>query len=237
VIRIPLIQKKHLQSDVSRMQKTLEVISKKIGCQLDMCTLVDDQFTSDDIQTWLEGLPKVSNDIVFFYYTGHGSKDGLAKPWPVLCVWNKMSPYKALGGSAVVNYLKQSKHRLTIILFDCCNGTYVDKNHFTHIPKGHEVMMQDTMTLPGLETLFLQTKGFIVGAAAAPREKSLCQLGVPAGSVFSIELIKALIHYCSKEYSSWKKILAKTYQNSVKETEDDKGGPQHAIFRYELKTS
>ena len=66
--------KEHLKSDVLRMQKTLEVIAKKIGCQLDMCTLVDNQFTSDDIQTWLEKLPKASNDIVFFYYTGHGCK-------------------------------------------------------------------------------------------------------------------------------------------------------------------
>lgn len=219
-----------LQRDVWRMQKSLEIISRKLGLPLLLSTLVDSNCTSDNIANWLRSLPKVSNDIVFFYYTGHGCRDGLSKPWPVLCIYPRNPPSRFFGGAAVVKYLKHTQQRLAVILFDCCNVGR-DTHHITHIPKGSEVLMTDSDHLPGLHALFVDKKGIIVATACAPEEFSFDDNnGIPQGSTFSIGFIKALIKHCKKKNVSWQQIFSATKRYCIKDTKDEEYGPQHPMF-------
>ncbi len=217
-----------LQFDVWRMEKSLDAISQQIGYPLERHTLVDENFTIENVKNWLHSLPKKTNDILLFYYTGHGCGDALKKPWPVLS-FTPTPPYKPLGGSAVVKYLKQVQSKLTIILFDCCNCKPYNRNHVTSL-KGEEAVITDTSDLPGLQTLFCHTSGLIIAAAAARREPASAGNidEIPIGSTFSIGFIRALSKCCGSPKVRWKTIFRETKKYCIQETKDE--GPFHPIF-------
>lgn len=225
---------KGIKADVFRMQRSLEVIARKIGCQLELTVLRDESFRCESAFTWLRQLPKVSDDIVIFYYTGHGCQDGLSKPWPVLCMYNRENHPRMLGGAAVVDFLKQNTQRLGLILFDCCNRSS-EKEHIAYIPRGDEVIINDSIDAHGLRKLFLYTKGLIIASAASQKEYSFNRFHTPKGGVFTIGLIDSLITNCSREQVSWKKIFSKTKKYCIDDTKDEKHGPQHLIYWLHLR--
>lgn len=223
-----------IKVDVYRMQKNVEIISKKIGCQLNLTTLCDNHFRSDDVIAWLRNLPKVSNDIVIFYYSGHGRRDALTKPWPVLAIWNSEHFPRPLGGAAVINFLKQNTQRLALVLFDCCNKGS-DREHISYIPRGKEIMISESIDADGLKKLFLHTRGVIVASAASPGEYSYSHNSVPKGGVFSVSFTKTLMRACKNKNVSWKQVFLRIDHRCAEDTKNSDYGCQHLIYSLHLK--
>lgn len=115
-----------------------------------------------------------SNDVIVFYYIGHGGKNpNEPSRWPMMNM-GEYSPEISL--EWVHNNLKSKNARLTITIGMCCNSEwdymplicsvdYGDNHGNTYV--GFD--MQET-----IKKLFLQNRGDILATSASPKEKSGC---------------------------------------------------------------
>lgn len=210
--------------DVATMKRSLEVIGKKIGFLVDLTVIKGKDFSTEHVVRELRRISEKSQDqdIVFFYYTGHGFHDSQTiSRWPTLCTY-RHSPGKPLAGRAIIKYLKKQPHRLALILFDCCNIAGSCKRIITHIEtKG--LPLQEEMNLPGLEQLFLKTKGLVIGAGASVGEYGYARKD--GGGCFTNGLINVLSSKCQSA-TTWNEISNETCSFTHTST----SGRQHSVF-------
>lgn len=203
-----------IEKDISNMERSITVISRIIDAQLDLTILVGKAFTIENIRKWFLTLPHHSEDIIFFYYSGHGLKDGLSSPWPVLQVCHD----GLLGGRAIVECIRNNNSRLSIVLFDCCNCGPGDANHVTYVEK-EPIYLQENYHLPGLKTLFLRTRGLIVACSASPGQISgMYNSGPSIGSIFTRQLCLAWKKCCKEKHITWTRVLQKADRLSIRES-------------------
>lgn len=208
--------------DVVTMKKNLAVIGKKIGFSVSTKVIRGKHFSTSSVVRELKRLPRTSEDILFFYYTGHGFNDyHSSSRWPTLCTFLQ-PPSSSLAGRAVMKYLKQQRGRLKIALFDCCNAPSSYKRIVSHI-RTFALPLNGNEKLPGLKPLFLKTQGLVVGAGASVGEYGYAT--EEEGGFFTIGFIKALKARCTGT-TSWSEI----FQTTSAYTNTETFGAQHCIY-------
>ncbi len=79
----------------------------------------DYDFKLSKLNSILSSLTTQSNDVIFFYYTGHGMNDGYTQ-WPSLTF--AVNEKKDL--ISIYNTLKAKPHRLLVVASEACNKVY-----------------------------------------------------------------------------------------------------------------
>ena len=77
-ISVPMID------DMAHMKKSLYEIAHQLHLKPDIQILKGSECSVHLIKKSLRAWHENSNDIVFFYYAGHGNMDPDHKPWPVM---------------------------------------------------------------------------------------------------------------------------------------------------------
>jgi hypothetical protein len=210
-----------VEKDIEHVSKALQTISKQIKYPLKLTVLRDSHFSTSSLQKWLVSLPQSTSNITFFYYSGHGVADRPRKEWPAMALSDAV-----LSGSSVVEYLAKNRHRLDIVLFDCCN-TKADLD-ILHTFKSSASVLPFKKNMPGLKKLFLTSRALIVAAAAKRGEESGLFLAGPyAGSFFTNAFFLALKNCSQKNRVSWKNVFLETDRNALKLSH----GEQHLIYK------
>jgi len=180
----------------------------------------DVEFNANDSKDFIKNFSCGTNDIVFYYYSGHGFRyDDQDVVWPYMNVCkNNSEPDEncALSLNWVFQEIEKKGPRLTIAIGDCCNDL-VGINE----PK---MMLSRNLTFrsqhepEGYKKLFFETKGVIVASGSIPGQYSL---GTIDGGIYTNSLIEVLKNSRENPSASWKLILAKavniTEANSNKE--------------------
>jgi hypothetical protein len=173
----------------------------------------------------------VSKDV---YYSGHGYIDAPGIQWPQLILLEKSTlgsneEYMMIyfSGVNMQKDLRQLHNRLSIIFFDCCNG---DRNDAIRYKLSHPLyrpVLRKKYSLPGLESLFLKTKGLITVSSASPHEIAGCySKAKPYGGIFTTGLLLSFIKCCKSSDATWDQVLAETNNYAV--TESSQG--QHVLY-------
>lgn len=212
--------------DLEHMKKNLVAIAHHLHIDLHVQVIKGGACSVHFMKKALCSLKGYSNDILLFYYTGHGNKDPVNSLWPVMYP-SGGRVCRGLLGASVVRFFRAHHHRFAIVLFDCCNAT-VAPGPYVAIHKDRSVTVAGDKYLPGLRTLFLKSRGILIGCAASHGESGECNSR--RGSVFTNGFFGSLNDSCGKENVSWNDIFPKVTQQCVENSEKH---DQHPIFGFE----
>ncbi len=185
------------------MKSILEHIAQETGLKLKIKILEGAELRVKNVSDWLVNLKRKSNDIVLFYYSGHGYRVATTKgKWP-----NIYFPIKrqAIQGSWIIDAIAKIKPRLSLILMDCCNSVPVAGIVVPQIAKNSRIVKGPIS--PGFHKLFNEAKGMIIASSSSPGQNSF---GIDKGGVFTIVLINTLMNHAQESHISWETILQKT---------------------------
>jgi len=201
------ILNKATANDLALMLTNFSKISRGIGYKLSITSLAYDGFNSLALSKTLDSIKVESNDIIFFYYTGHGFNVKISTSiFPILSL--KDISHHTISIDEISEKLKRKNARLTITFGDLCNSykaTSLRSLRKTLHPKGIDVKEDNNAIL---RQLFVDTKGAIKIASS--------QLGQISnayddGSLYTLSFDKALAEAIDKnENVTWTSLLSDT---------------------------
>lgn len=192
-----------VRNDLNHFKSVLKIIARKAKMRLCTTVLDGSDVNFNKIKSLTESLSRTKG-VSLFYFTGHGFRlPGKTSPWPRIYFQKEQ---KSMDPEWIYSSLKQGKARLVILLFDCCNQELIMKSplsfSFNKIP-----ISPNEPSFAGIKTLFIDSKGMVVMAAAAPGEVAKASL---RGSLFTTALLEALSSNTKSSKTSWQNIFEKT---------------------------
>mgnify|MGYP003813953685 CR=1 FL=1 len=208
--------------DKENIAYTFTGIAQKMGLQPPVITYINGtQFNRQSVLNAVSAIKPASNDIVIFYYSGHGYRAiNDESPLPKMILSNDYTfenlPKKSLGIQAIVDSLNKKKSRFNLVINDCCNveccpvpAPGLGKN---------PIISPKSIGLPvsteNFIKLFWEPRGTVVASSSMPKEYSV---GNPEkGGFFTwylrISLEKNLSQY--KRDIAWEDILFEAGKNA-----------------------
>lgn len=227
--------------DFQRMGIEMTTIAKSIGYTLKKYYYygTPESFSRNSLERVLNNLTCAPNDIVFFFYSGHGGRAENERtdfPEMVLKV-----PYGAASVSQlyplydVYTRIKSKSPRLTIVMGDLCNSVMDGFYRSNDTSKGATVLSKGICDV--YKNLFLNVKGGLIAASSKPGETSGCALKriddeiVQAGGYLTCIFLDCL-QYCVSQGRdvSWKELL----DNTITLTREFTDNKQTPIYLSEL---
>lgn len=142
-------------------------------------------FTEAKCKNVIRNLSCDKDDIVVFYYLGHGGRAQIEKeemasynqkyPWPDLA-FNKANTNESINGltlNAIHSSLKQKGARLTVTIGMCCNAhsSQYKKHGMSTQSRRYKIVSKKFAKKVG-QQLFLKSKGDVLVASAQPEQFS-----------------------------------------------------------------
>ncbi len=200
------------------METEFREISKAIGLPFQKYVVSGDKFTKANAEKTIQDLKVGRNDVVLFYYSGHGFRwSNQTDKYPQLDMryseYTPLSDKTSLALSDVSKMISAKGGRLNIILSDCCNSD-IGRNQMTSTTFMASRAFQGA-EIEKLKTLFLKSSGTMTISGSGPGEYAWCNVN---GGFFTLSFIQALkeeIGYMRSDAPSWEHIA----QNAVKSTQ------------------
>lgn len=225
--------------DFERMGIEMTSIASFINYNLKKYYYYDtpDRFSRNSLLNVLNNLSCGKDDIVFFYYSGHGARYANEEsdyPEMILKV-----PYGAASSNEVYplydvyKKIMNKSPRLTIVFGDLCNstwdGVYKDYN------SNRSASVKSTSVCDIYKNLFLNVKGGLIAASSKPGHTSGCAFyedGSDAGGVFTASFLQCLGSFVSQGQSVNWDILFETTKRLAQKISplDNKGERQVPIY-------
>lgn len=182
----------------------------------------------------IKTLPNNPTDILFFCYTGHGSKDPKNSPWPIIYPPARC-PVEGISGHAILQFFEKTQHRLKIILFQACNESVVPI-HYIGAVDSKQPVLDVRMQLPGLKELFLHYTGIISATSSAPGEFSYKQTsGYYNGAFFLTGFVDSMIDCCLGKTPTWNEVLNQTAKYTTTRVQLECKRDQHPYWQINIK--
>jgi hypothetical protein len=221
--------------DAQGIKREFETAANAIGVRFNYTLISGSSFNRGAVVNTLNGLSPGSNDIIVFAYTGHGFRydDDDTDPYPRFYLGrNRQSPDgNSLQASEVFNALKRKTARLNITIIDACNSEVGTRK--PRYETGVALKVSDAgINGKAVATLFLNSRGNIIVAAASKGEKS--RTNAETGGYFVHSFLEAFKYQTSLVNSSspsWRTIIS----NSKSDAYSASGGSQTAISYVEEK--
>lgn len=156
----------------------------------------------DKVKVAVTGLSVASEDMVFFYYSGHGNNKGTGSIWPELQVEGlDTKPERRIELDWVKKTLEQKQPRFLIAIADTCNflpGTRA------------RIWLKRTEKPSAYQQLFLNYQGSIVASSSIPDQDSF---GVKdSGGFFTQAFLKSLNEALGSSTPDWHRIRDEAIQ-------------------------
>lgn len=221
--------------DIPRAIQLFKDLTDYLGIKFLPKTICGKQYSKANVQAAINALRPLANDIVVFYYTGHGFRlPENTRPYPNL----KLKNFKTLRSNFrdSLSWIKQSRKdniiyslniedifdqirkkgaRFNLVLSDCCNNDIFSTSAIGTKPgktKGSGVEWNED----NIRTLFLNKNPMsILATAARSGQKSTCNLSF--GGFFSYFFKQSMESFCSKLKTNptWDLILQSTMIQTV----------------------
>ena len=121
-------------ADIKKMEETFYLIEEYLGIKPTKILRIEgEKFNKKNVELFLkDSLKPKPNDIVVFYYTGHGfrkpGKDSI-RPYPFLDFTTKEGAdyfKESMNVEDIFLQIKKKGARLNLVLSDCCNADYAN---------------------------------------------------------------------------------------------------------------
>lgn len=192
-------------SDFEKMEVEFATMARANGMELNRLFFNDYDFTKEKLVDAISNLKCGPEDVVYFYYTGHGARAATDQSkWPQLSLG--MAPktdVQHFPMAMVDEMLAEKKPKLRILMADCCNKIVGGLTSKTS--RGA------TMVLEGMDpvnsvyrALFREIKGSVLCTSSSPGEMAL---GNNEGGIFTMNFLDALSESVAVGKGDWKAIL------------------------------
>lgn len=189
--------------DIRRVEKQLQDIKRHTGLRVNRIVLTDAQVTSDQVLRTLDQIAVSEDDIVIFYYLGHGYRTSVKKSvWPFLYLCNDA---RGMDLSLVIERIILKKPRMALIVADCCNNVMDDE-----FKQPWEAIYPLKRPDRGYKELFLKFKGIIVACGSELGEYAYCH---QHGHFYTDALLKSIQEEAVSTNPSWEKLLERARLN------------------------
>lgn len=195
--------------DLKKMRKMTKSIAKRLKLKQKTTILRGKSLSVAPFTKWMKNLPYASNDIVIFYYSGHGFRlNSDIGPWPTFPLGGSHKNSSLVTGKRVYDELKRHTPRFALVIFDCCNYEISLKKG--SLPKTYPYIMPKGR-LPGLRTLFSRSRGMVTISASSPGEFGLAIIGGKnKGSLFTSQFLLTLLKTSNSENITWQQVIKRT---------------------------
>jgi hypothetical protein len=206
--------------DVTNFYSQIKDVSVFLNLPLVYTEIKGSKFGKASVETALDNLKPATNDIVIFYYSGHGYSNGqnTTQAYPQFDL--RQSRFDditvaTLNASDVYNRIKAKNARLNLIITDCCNS-----NLGLLKPEGKN-FAQTAKSLMTWEKsfcydLFMKSKGSILATAA--KKGQYAYGNTDLGGYFTSNIITAMEKHLSKFQNAsptWDSIIAEAQSATV----------------------
>ncbi|MEL6639096.1 MAG: caspase family protein [Bacteroidota bacterium] len=206
-------------ADLNNMSVFCEEIANQIGYRLNLRTNSGNEFTAREVDREINNLDVRNNDVVIFYYGGHGYNEGNDK-WPTLNLTDRNYWY-----SDILKVLNQhkSKAKLMLCIAACCNRGY------------------DNARLPGatfnpvsaanMKALFTDFKGKKTILMSSSKQGQLSWSDKRRGSLFGISLRSAIYELTNNAITNptWESVHQKAREYTLSAS-NHKQEPQFQVI-------
>ncbi len=216
-------------SDYDRMEVEFATIARANGMKLEPHYFRDFDFTKAQIVSTLKNLKCSNQDIVYFFYSGHGARaENDKSKWPQLALGGAQKTDEDFYPLAFVDkMLAEKKPKFRIIMADCCNSVL----HGLSVKKersGPSIIDGEKKAFDVYRNLFREPTGSVIVTSASPGEYAL---GIKEGGLFSMsfleELQKAVV---AASPLDWNGLLTSTKNITMKRSE----GAQQFTPQFEI---
>ncbi len=198
-------------ADFQKVRAEAQKISSYTGLRLKEVTLKGKDVRPAVLLRKMEQLRVNEDDVVFFYFSGHGyrTSDKEGNPWPNL-FFSLVS--EGIDFSFVAKELQEKKPRLLLLLADVCNSFVPDAWAPPLVYKAFGGAAPDQEVIKAnYRSLFLETSGTVMITSSEVGEYSYA---TPEGGLFTLEFLKSLNKAVkSTEYPDWELILGESSIN------------------------
>lgn len=186
--------------DMRSISAWLEQISQNTGMPLNKILLTGTgrNLSQSALLNAIAGLPVGSNDVIIFYYTGHGGANEMpgGSRWPLMVFQN----YELVDYAVISEQVKAKGARFVVTIADCCNNYSYQVKQRPLAPKG---------AANSYQILFLQQRGYIVMSAASKGEFSL---GGIDGGMFTNQFLSVFYNNANTDNPNWQTIMQQASQ-------------------------
>jgi hypothetical protein len=203
--------------DGTIMETEFREIAKAIGIPFQKYAISGQNFTRNKVESTLQSMQVGRNDIVVFYYSGHGFRwSNQTDRYPQFDMrssdYMRLTEQTALPFSSIDQFFASKGARLTLMLADCCNSD-VGRNQYTSTTFMASRSYQGA-EIGKLKKLFLDARGTLIMSGSAPGEYAWCNVN---GGFFTLSFIQALkeeIGYMRGDNPNWYSIVKNTQNNT-----------------------
>ncbi|MCE7991046.1 MAG: hypothetical protein HEP71_03665 [Roseivirga sp.] len=206
---------KSTAQDQRDVTTTFTKISRELGIEIKEYQFSGNGFNRDSILTNLNRINNSPNDIIIYYYSGHGYNDpGKDSEFPSMALDGV-----DLSLEDMYYEIRDKNARLTMIIGDMCNSipesrAAVGRREALPFKSGY--LFDNTK----LSKLFLQSSGFLVSTSSQKGEWSYC-MNNPDGTMGNGQFTHAFIESMIKEASAvsasdadWLSLFGRAYRNA-----------------------
>ncbi len=205
--------------DMKNMAAFYRDIARRIGYNFQLSENSGREFTAAEVKHEINNLRVASNDIIVFYYSGHGYNQGKDK-WPTLNLLDENYWFSDI--LKVLNRHK-SKAKLLLCIADCCNKGFRNAN----LPGASFNPIESA----NIRKLFTDFKGKKTILMSASKQGQYSWSDTQRGSLFGISYRAALYALTDNSNSNptWDKVLKKA-QEYTQRASNYKQEPQYQII-------
>lgn len=187
--------------DVSQMRVEFQTIARHTRLVLKEKVFMSSEFGKDNITSYLKALRIEPNDVVIFYFSGHGyHTHHKTSQWP----WLSFELYKSgLDLKWIADIIRKKNPRFSLVMADCCNN-FAEQGYMAETKN---ICIKLTMSSPvyqGYHHLFLNAKGHITICSSAIGQFSY---GSQRGGLYTQCFLASLNQEISQETPSWAALL------------------------------
>jgi hypothetical protein len=204
-----------VRQDLDDVSNLFRKAAREVGIKYEINKLYGDTFDKSSIMSKINSLGIKSNDVVIFYYSGHGYNDTSG---------SNRFPSMSLDGpdyglESIHRYIKGKGARLNITVGDLCNSIPRSRNG---TKSDEEIPFKSGFLFDSdkLKRLFMYSSGSLISTSSSKGEWSFCMTN-SNGSMGNGHFTNAFINSFAKEASkvndnngSWRTMFSRAYRDA-----------------------
>ena len=171
----------------------------------------DKYCSPQNLRKVLDNIRCQSDDVVFFYYSGHGVRSMQdTSPYPQMCL-GQTNEAQMISVEGVDRALSQKNPRLRFVITDCCNSESEFVTPKLEIGKGNS--MVNARRAGNYEKLFMGKYGNMIFTSSKAGETSSCNNQI--GGFFTYCLLAVLENAIQQDVTDWQVIMDAVKESTV----------------------
>ncbi len=186
-----------VRKDMSSVEEMLRDAANRSDMGFFVERFIDENMTTDNVAAAVRALEPDPDDMVVFYYSGHGFRTGSA---------DTKYPFLSMDGDDLELYwvfeqLYNKNPRLLIAMADACNNIIPDE--YTPDDPDEKSRVEGNVT-NNYRALFREASGAIIASSSVPGQYSQA---LPDGGAFTLEWLASIREVASSSNPTWPAIM------------------------------